>query len=196
MRIRSERILELLSGGEKLKQARLKALKITKEIQGFGNFVSSPSSSSSSKMSNASTFGSNSTSSSPSCWEVGAKTKHDTQHASAKNGELDSISIGEMESEKFSTPTGDCENVEGSHGWEWDRHPVDESCSLLDSEDDNGEGKEEGGKTYGFIKEICSKFGGKSPLKRINGEKVPFRSLSDVGKLRRKKVDRQFSKEY
>ncbi|KAF7145789.1 hypothetical protein RHSIM_Rhsim04G0177300 [Rhododendron simsii] len=199
MRMKSERILELLSGGERLKQARLKALKITKEIQGFGSSTPSPSSSSPSKMSSTSTFGSNSTSSSPSRWEVGAKTKHDIeQYPSAKKGVVDSISIGEIESEEFSTPTGGRRNFEGSHGWEWDRPPVEESGSLLDSEDEDGDGdgKEEEEKTYGFISGICSKFGGKSPSKFIKGEKVAFRSLSDVGKVRRKKLDHQFSKEY
>ncbi|KAG5554291.1 hypothetical protein RHGRI_011976 [Rhododendron griersonianum] len=191
MRMRSERILELLSGGERLKQARLKALKITKEIQGFGSSTPSPSSSSPSKMSSTSTFGLNSASSSPSRWELGAKTKHDIdQYPSAKKGVVDSISIGEIESEEFSTPTGDIWNFEGS--------PVEESGSLLDSEDEDedGDGKEEEAKTYGFISGICSKFGGKSPSKFIKGEKVAFRSLSDVGKVRRKKVDHQFSKEY
>ncbi|XP_058209985.1 epsin-3 isoform X2 [Rhododendron vialii] len=203
MRMRSERILELLSGGERLKQARLKALKITKEIQGFGSSTPSPSSSSPSKMWSAATFGLNSASSTPSRWEVGAKTKHDIdQYPSAKMGVVDSISIGEIESEEFSTPTGDRWNFEGSHCWERDCPPVEESGSLLDSEDEDddgdgdGDGKEEEAKTYGFISGICSKFGGKSPSKFIKGEKVAFRSLSDVGKVRKKKVDHQFSKEY
>lgn len=40
----SNEILRLLQGGEGLKEARLKALKITTEIQGFGGSLSSPSS--------------------------------------------------------------------------------------------------------------------------------------------------------
>ncbi|XP_061370765.1 epsin-3 [Gastrolobium bilobum] len=43
----SEQILKLLEGGEALREARLKALKITNEIQGFGSSLNSPSSSSS-----------------------------------------------------------------------------------------------------------------------------------------------------
>ncbi|XP_039048761.1 epsin-3 [Hibiscus syriacus] len=49
MQKRSDNVLELLQGGESLRQARLKALKTSKEIKGFGNSATtSPSSSSSS----------------------------------------------------------------------------------------------------------------------------------------------------
>ncbi|XP_022761152.1 epsin-3 [Durio zibethinus] len=58
MQKRSDRVLELLEGGETLRLARLKALKITKEIQGFGSTTTSPSSASSSDSSRASSFGS------------------------------------------------------------------------------------------------------------------------------------------
>ncbi|XLR44470.1 hypothetical protein S83_029130, partial [Arachis hypogaea] len=50
----SEHILKLLEGGEALNEARLKALKITNEIQGYGISSSSPSSSSSSPSSSSS----------------------------------------------------------------------------------------------------------------------------------------------
>ncbi|CBI23661.3 unnamed protein product, partial [Vitis vinifera] len=62
MQKKSEKIIDLLRGGETLKEARFKALKITKEIQGFGNYMASPSSSSSSGSSRTSSFGSYSTS--------------------------------------------------------------------------------------------------------------------------------------
>ncbi|KAL3507618.1 hypothetical protein ACH5RR_033000 [Cinchona calisaya] len=45
MQKRSDRILQLLQGGEILRKERLKALKITNEIKGFGNLMISPSSS-------------------------------------------------------------------------------------------------------------------------------------------------------
>ncbi|XP_028070270.1 epsin-2 [Camellia sinensis] len=159
MRKLSERILNLLQGGETLKQARLKALKITKEIQGFGNLMVSPStssssSSSSSEMSGTSSFGSCSSS-----------------------------------NKKFSNPMGN-KNIDGSHVWNCP--PIEETGSLLDSEDEN----EEKEKSHGFISGICSKLVGNSPSK-YNGEKVSFRSISDVGMLTRKnKIDRQFSSEY
>nr|KYP38066.1 Epsin-2 [Cajanus cajan] len=41
----SDKIVNLLQDGESLREARLKALKITNEIQGFGSSVNSPSSS-------------------------------------------------------------------------------------------------------------------------------------------------------
>ncbi|XP_065864494.1 probable serine/threonine-protein kinase PIX13 [Euphorbia lathyris] len=46
MQKRSENVVQLLNGGIALKEARLKALKITKGIQGFGNVVTSPTSTS------------------------------------------------------------------------------------------------------------------------------------------------------
>ncbi|XP_057958501.1 uncharacterized protein LOC131151264 [Malania oleifera] len=49
MQKKSERVLKLLVGGETLRNARLNSLKITKEIEGFGNLIVSPSSSSSKK---------------------------------------------------------------------------------------------------------------------------------------------------
>ncbi|KAK1309041.1 hypothetical protein QJS10_CPA09g02030 [Acorus calamus] len=48
MQKKSESILNLLSDDDLLQQSRSKALKISKEIQGFGNLIISPSSSSSS----------------------------------------------------------------------------------------------------------------------------------------------------
>ncbi|KAI3442104.1 ENTH domain-containing protein [Psidium guajava] len=63
MHKKAEQILKLLGDRETLKEARLKALKITKEIQGFGCYTSSPSSESSCSISETlrtSSFGSGS----------------------------------------------------------------------------------------------------------------------------------------
>ncbi|KAI8004729.1 Epsin-3 [Camellia lanceoleosa] len=185
----SERILNLLQGGETLKQARLKALKITKEIQGFGNLMVSPSassssSSSSSEMSGTSSFGSCSTSS-PAWNEIVDETNKYDQHPTTKQA----IAQGQIQDKKFSNPMGN-KNIDGSHVWNCP--PIEETDSLLDSEDEN----EEKEKSHGFIRGICSKLVGNSPSK-YNGEKVSFRSISDVGMLTRKnKIDCQFSSEY
>ncbi|CAL5347454.1 unnamed protein product [Camellia sinensis] len=158
MRKLSERILNLLQGGETLKQARLKALKITKEIQGFGNLMVSPStssssSSSSSEMSGTSSFGSCS-SSSPSWNEIVDETNKYDQHPTTKQA----IAQGQIQDKKFSNPMGN-KNIDGSHVWNCP--PIEETGSLLDSEDEN----EEKEKSHGFISGICSKLVGNSPSK-------------------------------
>ncbi|KAA8527779.1 hypothetical protein F0562_035352 [Nyssa sinensis] len=181
MQKKSDRILELLQGGETLRQARLKALKITKEIQGFGGSTASPSPSSSSETSQPSSFGSNITSSS--AWsETGELNKHGESPAS-KEAKENHLQRGTRDGKPAIVPNNR-KNVEGSHLW--DCPPIEEAGSLLNPEDDDEE------KPNGLISGICSKLAGLSPSK-CNGEKVAFRSFSDVGKVTRKKMDRQFS---
>jgi len=85
----SNEILRLLQGGEGLKEARLKALKITTEIQGFGGSLSSPSSRTSSPSSlssdqlaspGSSSFCSSSSSGTPINYNVPQKNKVDEKH--------------------------------------------------------------------------------------------------------------------
>lgn len=77
-------------------------------------------------------------------------------------------------------------NVEGSHLW--DCPEIQETGSLIDSED-----HVEDGKTDGVISGICSKLVGMSPSRGYNDEKVGFRSVSDAGRRMKKKFDRQHS---
>ncbi|KAF2313996.1 hypothetical protein GH714_021398 [Hevea brasiliensis] len=181
MQKRSEHVLELLGGGETLKDARFKALKITKEIQGFGNSPSSPCSSTSpssaaSESSRTSSFGSYSTTSSI-FNETLSFTKEDIDNC-------------EIKDHKTTSPTSSKE-LEGSHVW--DCSPIQEMGSLMDSEDDDNEEEE---KQDGLINGICSKLVGISHSRKFHGEKELFRSVSDVGRPIKKKYDRQFSVGY
>ncbi|GLT71422.1 hypothetical protein SLA2020_434400 [Shorea laevis] len=168
MKKKSDGILKLLGGGMILKEARLKALRVTKEIRGFGgSMTSSPSSStpssSSSETSNFSSFLSCSTTKSPGSYSQGGIHDKESTIFPAKNN-----------------------NVEGSHLW--DCPEIQETGSLIDSED-----HVEDGKTDGVISGICSKLVGMSPSRGYNDEKVGFRSVSDAGRRMKKKFDRQHS---
>ncbi|KAG9445711.1 hypothetical protein H6P81_011839 [Aristolochia fimbriata] len=145
MRKKSERILELLLHGRLLKEERLKALRLSREIQGFGNMIiSAPSSTGS-----------------PSA----ASTMTTTSPFSSDRSCFDSES-----SEKSSpTSTGECSS---SHTWE---ESVEESGSLLD---EGAEGGKERGKDENWL---------------VNGGKAGLRSLSNVGRVVMKKLDRQWS---
>ncbi|XP_059650670.1 uncharacterized protein LOC132296486 [Cornus florida] len=163
MQKRSERILELLQGGEALKQARLKALKITKEIQGFGNPMFSPPFSPSSSTSQASTLGSFSTSSSP--WSV--ESSPPTKEAGGN------FSGGIRSLEKLpKTSAYTKENDEGLHLWDFP--PIEETDNLLHDPEVE--------KRRGLINGICSKIVGSNPSK-CDGKKVALRSFCEVGKL-------------
>lgn len=183
MQKRSQRILELLKGGDILQEARLKALKITTEIQGYGNSIlSSPPPSTSPS---SSSFGSYSTASS---------TLNDTsdiisrQLSLSKDG-IENYSQGGIQEVKTKTLLQNNEELEGSHLW--DCPPIQETGSLLDPEDD------EGRQDYGSINGVYSKLVANiSPSKECHGEKVAFRSFSDIGRLIKRKYDRQFSMGY
>lgn len=196
MQKRSEYVLQLLDGGETLKDARFKALKISKEIQGFGSFPSSPCSSSSpssatSESSRASSFGSYSTTSSTFI-EALSLTKEDLDNCEMHDlkkhidnylkKDLDNC---EIQDTKTTSPKSTKE-MEGSHVW--DCSSIQEMGSLIDSEDDQ--------KKDSFINGVCSKLAGINPARKIQGEKELFRSISDVGRLIKKKYKRQFSVGY
>ncbi|XP_015940675.1 epsin-3 [Arachis duranensis] len=162
----SEHILKLLEGGEALNEARLKALKITNEIQGYGISSSSPSSSSSSPSSSS--------------WP---------SSPCSPQGPLPAF-------RSFSTPTtptpsffdniNSKNNNNRKHLWGGANETVvEERNVLIDDDDDDDDGKLE--KPKGFVSEICSKI--------IGDPKVAgFRCLSDVGRKEvKKKYDRQSS---
>ncbi|KAF5736742.1 putative ENTH/VHS family protein [Tripterygium wilfordii] len=164
MEKRAENILELLRGGEPLKEARLKALKITREIQGFGNFTPSPNSSSSSSSS----------------------TSSEASRASSFGSYSSTSSIYELAANDSNYSQGGLEEFEDKH--KWNCHPIQESGRLLDPDEDDENNAQ------GIIGKICSKLVGISPSKDCGGigDKVILRSFSDVG--RPKKIyDRQFS---
>lgn len=197
MRKRSERVLELLKGGDILKQERLHALKITNQIQGFGNNALSPSSSSSSTPSSSrisnSSFGSFTTSST---WN-----------------EADEFSVIDVLKEKIPAKP----KFEASHLWD-PSAPIEEKDSLLNCEDE--EEAEEGLHSYhdnkdgnvyeyngsnqygdhrlsGFLSGIRSKLTNVSPVGGSDhSERVAFRCISDVGRPKVGRTGRQLSAKY
>ncbi|KAI6693567.1 hypothetical protein NL676_021277 [Syzygium grande] len=173
MHKKAEQILKLLADRETLKEARLKALKITKEIQGFGSSTSSPSSLSSCSNSDTlrtSSFGSSSTSS--------------TWNDANDPYRLDQFSPRKEFRESY---TSDFLSKTENRSHRWDHHATKEMGSLLNPEDDYHEQKN------GLMSGICSKLAALSPRKAKGTEKIAFRSLSNTGKEMRKNFQRQFS---
>lgn len=182
MHKKAEQILKLLGDRETLKEARLKALKITKEIQGFGCYTSSPSSQSSCSISETlrtSSFGSSSTSST---WNE-ANDPYRLDQFSPRKEFGECFSPGRIKGGDTSDFSSKTENR--SH--RWDRHATKEIGSLLNPEDHHPEQKN------GLMSGICSKLAALSPRKANGTERVAFRSLSDAGKAMRKNFERQFS---
>lgn len=166
MQKKSERILKLLKEGELLQEARANALKVTKEIQGFGNVNVSPSSSSSRTL--RTSFGS--CSSSSLSWNDPDDLHRCDQESPTKDSNKNSPrrSMGKsttlFSNNKIRTQLCDA--------------PIQEKGLLLDSVSNRDE------------KEGYSKLTG--PRSPADGN-VGFRSFSNVGKVVRRKIDRQFS---
>lgn len=165
MQKKSEKILELLTGGKILKAARLEPLRVTKEIQGFGSCIMSPPSSSSSGSSRTSSFGSYST---WSCaWnEIEHElNKHEPQ--SPAKGALGSYAYGGIyEDDEPAVFLQSNETFAAVHIW--DCSSSQERGSLLlasDSEEEDDDVRKDG-----FINGICSKLLGVSPLRARSGE--------------------------
>lgn len=190
MQKKSEQILDLLTGGQAvLKEARLRALKITKEIQGFGNDTTSPpSSSSSSGSSSRTSFGSYSTTSS--VWND-MEPEITNTNTNIPKETLGSYGLGGIydDDEKPTTLRQTNENLEAVHLW-GSSSSGQERGSLLKTEGDEDAGKD------GFISGICSKLVGKSPTSMINVKKATLRNYSDVGTAAKKTYHRQFSAHY
>ncbi|XVF28581.1 hypothetical protein REPUB_Repub15cG0042400 [Reevesia pubescens] len=154
MQKRSDKVLELLGGGETLRVARLKALKITKEIQGFGSTTTSPSSASSSDSSRASSFGSYFSASTYN--DINELDKLETPIFLTKEP-MENYSEGGIQEEKtLEFPSKD-EEFNRVHLW--NRPPFQEKGSLLQSEGEENE------KSDGLISGICSKLVTISPSK-------------------------------
>lgn len=179
MQNKSERILKLLSDEKQLQEARSKALKISKEIQGFGNLIVSPSSSSSSTPSSSKTYRTSSFSSysldSPT-WNGEDDQGKQVQHHAAANKISEDLEQG--------SPEKLDKQVQTLHLWD---RPIEEDGNLLEATNEEKEGEPDyrsGG--------ICSRlFGTANQIIRDNNVLIGFRSLSDVGKVTKKKIDRQ-----
>ncbi|KAH7573214.1 hypothetical protein ACOSP7_006712 [Xanthoceras sorbifolium] len=197
MQRRSDHILALLRGGTALREARLKAIKITKEIRGFGNSLESPVSSSPCSSSSSSETSRSTGSSSFSSYTSTNWTWNDHMNNLNKSEQqaspLGNYSEGGIREENNNIYKAIMNNdVEGPRLW--DCPPIQEAGSLIDSEE-NEDHDEYAQTTDGVMDSICSKFG-LSPSKKINGDKVPFRSFSNVERGVKKRSGRQSSLGY
>ncbi|TKY51913.1 Epsin-2 protein [Spatholobus suberectus] len=181
----SDQIVKLLQDGEALREARLKALKITNEIHGFGSSLNSPSSSSSSPCS----LSSEASAGSSSFYSFSAtSTPAYIIDSNDQQNKHQSPSIGNDGNIVLPLPPKNAKRVATNHLWK--RPAGEEKNVLIDSDED-----EDVEKPKGFVSEFCSKIIGSSPIRGENNrEKIEFRCLSDVGsKVPQKKFDRQYS---
>ncbi|KAE8735971.1 COP1-interacting protein-related, putative isoform 1 [Hibiscus syriacus] len=173
MQKRSDKVLELLQGGETLRQSRLKALKTSKEITGFGNSAStSPSSSSDSSRASNSSFGSFFTSASTPQDIIHDHLIDDLEIAILVKSEEDSF-LGDK---ALQFPSSEDENLKCLHLW--DCPPIPEKGSLMESDYHRGE-KNFPKSSAGFITDICSKLG--------------IRTKNDAANVIKNKFGRQLS---
>lgn len=171
MRQKSQKLLRLLSDEAQLAEERSKALKISKEIQGFGNLIISPTAStpsSSSKSSRASSFSSYSCDS-PS-WSRQEELKHFMK-------DLDDTQGG-------SPSTNMHKETEGQCLW---NSPIDENGLLLEPKSDDHHVKENSPSRWSNYTRFFRN------AKQSAAQASGLRSLSDVGKVMKKKIDRQLS---
>ncbi|WOL18060.1 epsin-3 isoform X1 [Canna indica] len=180
MRSRSKRILRLLSDEEELKDAREKALRISREIKGFGNLIVSPSSSpssSSSRTSISSSFGSYSCDSPT--WSRVDETNNVEEHYRSSDALYGNL---HKRSPRNNNETSLDKEMGGKHLWET---PIEESSSLLDSIKEENKERLDVWSPRQYLRIF-----GTNP--RAPKDAKRFRSLSDVGK-KGKKIDRQSS---
>ncbi|KAL6292254.1 hypothetical protein ACE6H2_000396 [Prunus campanulata] len=204
MQKKSDQIQNLLGGGQPLREARLKALRITNEIQGFGSATSSPSastpSSSSSSEASRASFASFSTTSS--VWnDMNELSKGYQEPSSTKLEAMESYSPGGICND-YDNKTCNflASTSENSEGQLWGCPPIQEKGSLLESEDEEDADADdyddleyfEKAPDGNFISGMFSKLVNISPP-RAHGKKVGFRSVSDVGREGKKRFDRQYS---
>lgn len=167
MHQKSQKILQLLKGGQTLRESRMRALKITREIQGFGS-SSSPSSSSSTLSPNfspnfsfatsrTSSFGSYSTTMSPTCSDL-----HDFE----KSPYSEDAHNWKGRGNENNSPVSNF-NSKGQHLW--DCHLIEEDDCLLDPEDEEE-------KPASFLSGVCSKLAALSPT---HPERAGFRKASN-----------------
>uniref|UniRef100_A0A7N1A551 ENTH domain-containing protein n=1 Tax=Kalanchoe fedtschenkoi TaxID=63787 RepID=A0A7N1A551_KALFE len=207
MQKKSERIMQLLRGGEILKEARLKALKITKEIQGFGSLHMSPPTAStpspSSANSSRSSFGTFSSASSTwsGCdqeefFDSKTPTKADTPTANgwtyAGQTKQYENPVNRTGLTKMSRQSSGNVDDEGTHIW--NSPTFQETGYLLEGNEDEDDQK--GQKKDGFLTGIRTKLSGIGPKFGCEGNKTYFRSFSDAGREMKKKFDHQVSMKY
>lgn len=190
MQKRAENILKLLGGGQTLKEARLKALRITNEIQGFGSAMASPSSSTyspSSSEASRSSIGSYSTTNSITWNDVNDQLNKQEHASPSKAAAITKYSLGGIHEDKPNTHRDN--SFQGFHLW--DSPPVEESGSLLDVDGDENE------ESNGLFKGICSKLAAISPKKSNTGDhKKTLRSFSDNHRNVRKTYGHQYSSKF
>ncbi|CAL1396315.1 unnamed protein product [Linum trigynum] len=220
MHKRSESILSLLrGGGTALRAARLKALKISKEIQGFGSSTPSSAAASSSPTSPAATATPSSAVSNSSFASAGSTFEDICRIENLALAE-DLDQLNDPAAAESPTLHNDHDNNNNSddtnhndhqpvktlrlrtHRWECG-YPVQEKGSLLDVGDDEVEDRKPSDQ-QGLVGRFCDKMMTTSPKKNKDyGEKNgyhnngnDFRSFSDVGKFLKKRYERQFSMGY
>ncbi|XWS53798.1 hypothetical protein CRYUN_Cryun10bG0031300 [Craigia yunnanensis] len=170
MQKKSDKVLELLGGGETLRVARVKALKITKEIQGFGSATASPSSAYSSDSSRASSFGSYFSSST--CNDINELDKFETPKFPTKEPIQNYSEGGIQEGIKTLEFPSEDENFNRLHLWNCP--PIQEKGSLLEAKEGEDENSD------GLISGICSKLAGNSPSKNAISQNFSFRDSYDA----------------
>lgn len=202
----SDQILKLLQGGLTLKEARLKALKITNEIQGFG-CLDSPSSSSSSSSSDAqaSSFCSFSSSSTPTYIDsLNDQTKSPFSPTKETNITYSPGGTGDIDNTlvfRRKNATTNNHNYNEEENNFWNNGPsgnIDNKDCLMSLDNNKNDVADEKSKEKpkGFVKGICSKLVGSANALRGNGpnQKIDFRCLSDVGtKGSKRRLQRQYS---
>ncbi|CAL0321124.1 unnamed protein product [Lupinus luteus] len=178
----SDQVLKLLEGGENLRQARLKALRLTTEIQtGFGSSVNSPSSSSSSPSFEASPGSSSFCSFSTNSSTPPTPTFMDSN---------EHLILNKHDLNKDSNIVFRSKNVDKNHIW--DGRVGDQERDILVNSDD-----EKVDKPKGFVSGIYSKIVGNGDIGGSCEKIGYFRCVSDVGNgtkgNNKKKFDRQNS---
>ncbi|WCJ24067.1 ENTH/VHS family protein [Euphorbia peplus] len=181
MQKRCEHVLQLLNGGLALKEARLKALKITKGIQGFGNVVVTSPTSTLSSPSSSSSDSSRSASSSFFSYSPNSSTSSDF----SKDDDYSYSQRGSFH-DKLSSISP---NSKSKSSHVWNCPPIQETGSLLDLEDcdDQNDDDED---------DECLDGCNLLTPKKYFGENDNFKSFSDVGRLLKKRYDRQFDVDY
>lgn len=170
MQRKSERILSLLQEDDTLKQARLKAQRISSEIHGFGSSTTPSPPSSSSASSWSSSFGSNSTTSSSF-----SDTEDPNKDVDGDNygSDISTVSPRVSRDERSSPSGSHCYNRK-------------EKESLLVNMEDEEEGDKEDGN---FVSRLCSRLG-ISP----RGHQFRNHSFKRLHDGKDKRIHRQFSR--
>ena len=182
MKQKSQKILKLLTDENQLTEERSKALKISKEIQGFGNLIISPSAStpsSSSSRTSRTSFSSYSCDS-PS-WSRQDELNKQERHMKSPNKASE-------ESTQHGSPKVLGKGVEKSHLWD---NPIEENGYLIGQtkeEETKGNSSSQSSSSKGYYTGFL-----RNSYQSAKEKAAALRSLSDIGKGIKKKIDRQLS---